>query len=177
MKYVALVRGVGPSNPNQSNANLKRVCEDLGYASVEPVISSGNVIFETDSADADALEKELEEAWRVELGFDRVTIVRSQTDLERMAGMRPFGDREHGPTTYLLTTFARSPLDLEFDFPYRPQGREYLLVGATQREVFSVIDNTNPATTSLMSWLEKQFGNEITSRTWPTVTRILKRMG
>lgn len=176
MRYVALIRGVGPGNPNQSNRNLKRVCEGLGYGEVEPVISSGNVIFETDSTDVEALENELEKAWKRELGFERATMVRSQNDLERLVAMEPFGDRKHGSETYLLTTFARSPLEHDFEFPYRPDGKDYVLVGSTRREVFSVLDNTGPTTSDLMGWLDRQFGENITSRTWLTVSRILNRM-
>ena len=96
-KYVALIRGVGPANPSQSNKNLKNVCEELGYRDVETVISSGNVIFETDSNDKDALGRELENAWREELGFESTTIVRSQQDLKRLVELKPFGNASTVP--------------------------------------------------------------------------------
>jgi hypothetical protein len=41
--------------------------------------------------------------------------------------------------------------------------------------LFSVIDTTGK-TPDLMSWLEKQYGKEISSRTWKTVNRLLARM-
>ena len=63
-----------------------------------------------------------------------------------------------------------------FDFPYQPKGKDYWLLGATEKEVFSLSDNVNTKTPDLMSWLERQYGKEITSRTWLTVSRILKRM-
>ncbi len=45
MNYVALIRGIMPSNPNMSNPNLCRVIERLGYTNVQAVIASGNVLF------------------------------------------------------------------------------------------------------------------------------------
>ena len=42
--------------------------------------------------------------------------------------------------------------------------------------LFTVTDNTVVKTTDLMTWLEKEFGKEITSRTWLTIHRILKKM-
>jgi acyl carrier protein len=38
--------------------------------------------------------------------------------------------------------------------------------------ICSVIDLTSAKTPDLMLWLEKQFGKEITTRTWKTVERI-----
>jgi hypothetical protein len=43
--------------------------------------------------------------------------------------------------------------------------------------IYSIIDLTSSKTPDLMAWLEKQFGQEITTRTWKTVERILKAMG
>lgn len=47
-KYVALLRGIGPSNPNMHGAKLRGVLEGLGFRDVQSVISSGNVIFSSD---------------------------------------------------------------------------------------------------------------------------------
>jgi hypothetical protein len=40
----------------------------------------------------------------------------------------------------------------------------------------SVIDLTGSKTPDLMVWLEKQFGKQITMRTWKTVGRILGKL-
>ena len=45
-KYVALLRGIGPGNPNMRNDKLRGVFEKLGFANVQTVISSGNVLFD-----------------------------------------------------------------------------------------------------------------------------------
>lgn len=47
--YVALLRGILPLNPNMHNQKLRGVFEKLGFSNVHTVISSGNVIFETNS--------------------------------------------------------------------------------------------------------------------------------
>jgi hypothetical protein len=39
-----------------------------------------------------------------------------------------------------------------------------------------VIDLTSAKTPDLMRWLEKEFGKEITTRTYKTVQRILKKL-
>lgn len=176
-QYVALLRGIGPGNPNMRNENLRNVCEGLGLRNVSTVISSGNVVFETDSGDPAELEDILERAWPDQLGFNSTTILRSRHQLEALVDSDPFQGREHTKETYLLTTFAKSPLDHGFEFPHQPDGKDYWLVGGTDRELFSVTDTVHGTSLDIMTWLESRFGKEISSRTWLTVFRILKRMG
>ncbi len=51
------------------NDKLRGVFQELGFANVQTVITSGNVVFETDSHDVRALEARIEEAWPAQLGF------------------------------------------------------------------------------------------------------------
>lgn len=157
------------------NENLRGVCNSLGFTNVPTVISSGNIVFDA-GGEPDEIESQLEAAWPDQLGFDSMTIVRSREALEALVNLRPFDEREHGRNTYLLATFAKSPLTVPFDVPHRPDDEAFEVVGLTHRELFTVSDNTAAKTPDVMSWLEKQFGREITSRTWLTVQRILKKM-
>lgn len=174
-RYVALLRGIGPGNPKMSNENLRRVCEDLGFGNVQTVISSGNIIFETDGR-AIELEAVLEESWPQQLGFEATTIIRSQEEIEAIVDADPFQGREHTKETYLLTTFAKTRLDHAFTFPHQPESKDFWFVAGTGRELFSVTDTVNGTSLDVMSWLESEFGKEISSRTWLTVSRVLKRM-
>ena len=46
MTYVALLRGIGPTNPNMHPAKLKGAFEKMGLKNVKTVIASGNVVFD-----------------------------------------------------------------------------------------------------------------------------------
>lgn len=159
------------------NENLIAVCRDLGFDNVSTVISSGNVIFDSRRTDPRALETSLEKAWSEQLGFNSVTIVRTREDLVETVSRRPFGDVEHGSSTYLLATFTQRPLEIPFNLPYRPPKQLFQVVAAFEREVFTVTDTSGPGTPNVMPWLEREFGRSITSRTWLTVHRVLRRMG
>ncbi len=176
-RYVALLRGIGPSDPRMRNENLRAVCTELGFTNVATVISSGNIVFDAEAGESAEIEVQLEQAWPERLGFESTTILRTKSDLERLIDLRPFGEREHGKDTYLLATFAKRPLTIEFDLPHRPGDEAFEVVAATDRELFTVSDTTAAKTPDVISWLEKQFGKEISSRTWLTVHRILKKMG
>src|SRR5205809_7423619 len=63
MMCVALLRGIGPSNPNMHGAKLKEATEKAGFSKVQTLLSSGNIIFESNSKDQAALEAKLEKTW------------------------------------------------------------------------------------------------------------------
>jgi uncharacterized protein (DUF1697 family) len=176
MKYVALLRGIGPSNPNMRNEKLRGVFEKLGFDNVQTVISSGNVLFQTPTKDVKALEAAIEEAIEKKLGFTSTTIIRSHQQLRRLVGSSPFAGVEDTPTSRLNVTFLKTRRKTDLQFPYRAEEKGYSVVGMQGREVCSVVDLTGATTPDLMAWLEKQFGKAITTRTWKTVGKILNRL-
>ncbi len=175
-KYVALIRGIGPGDPHKTNEKLRGVLESLSFSSVESVISSGNVIFESSESNVRKLEQLIEAAWPEMLGFQATTIVRSQQQLQKILDSDPFAGVTHSNSSYLLVTFFQHPTQPGFSLPFQPEGKPYKVVGYANNTLFTVTDNTVMKTTDLMTWLEKQFGKNITSRTPLTVQRILKRM-
>ena len=176
-KYVALIRGIGPGDPGKTNEKLRGVLESLGFSSVESVISSGNIIFESNEHSVRKLEEAIEAAWPKQLGFQATTIVKSQTQLQELLDADPFNGTAHSNSSYLLVTFLKRPTRPNFSLPYQPPGKPYKVVEYADGVLFTITDNTVIKTTDLMAWLEKQFGKDITSRTPMTIQRILKRMG
>ncbi len=167
IKYVAFLRGIGPGNPNMHGSKLKSVLEDLGFSNVSTLISSGNVLFESDESDSSKLEKKLEDAWPVKLGFNSMTIIRSEAQLKALTALNPYKKLVHSRESYLLVTFfKKSPTDIADNF-YKKLGVNALC---------SVIDTTTSKTPDFMSKLERQYGKDITSRTWNTIQRVLKKM-
>lgn len=175
MQYVALLRGIGPGNPNMRNDKLREVFEGLGLKNVRTVISSGNVLFETDTTNINGLEKIIEESFPEKLGFNSTTIIRSLKDLELLVESKPFGSLEHSREEYLLVTFLKKPAKTSSKFPYTPPDKSYTVLRLDNGAIFTVTDTASVKTPDVMSWLEKQFGKEISSRTWNTVNRILKK--
>ena len=175
-KYVALIRGIGPGDPRKTNDKLRSVLESLGLSNVQSVISSGNIIFESSESDGHKLETMIEEAWPEQLGFQAATIVRSQQQLQAALDASPFEGITHGNSSYLLVTFFKRHTKPSFELPFQPPGKPYKIVGYADDVLFSITDNSAVKTADLMTWLEKQFSKDITSRTPLTVQRILKKM-
>lgn len=176
-KYVALLRGIAPTNPNMRNDKLRGLFEKLGFSNVQTVLSSGNVLFESSSKSAKKLEGIIEKALPEHLGSKSTTIIRSQTQLQKLVDKKPFKKMEHSQKSSLNVTFLKKKTNSDNKFPYKVKDRDYILLGMYDGAICSVIDLTSAKTPDLMFWLEKTFGKEITTRTWKTVERILQVMG
>jgi uncharacterized protein (DUF1697 family) len=175
-KYVALIRGIGPSNPNMRNEKLCSVFEGLGFRNVRAVISSGNVLFESPSKNIERLEAMIEKALPARLGFTATTIVRSRESLQALVDRNPFKRLKHTPKSQLNVTFLKFPPRTKLKFPHQPENKTYKLLSFYDGAICSVIDLTGAKTPDLMGFLEKQFSKQITTRTWKTIARILKKL-
>jgi uncharacterized protein (DUF1697 family) len=122
------------------------------------------------------MEKRLEAAWPERLGFDSTTIVRSQLELQDLVDRDPFDDLEHGKTSYLLVTFLKGPPPSAWAPPPVTADGSTRIIGHTKSAVFSITDTTASKTPEFMAYLERQFGKQISSRTWLTVQRVLAKM-
>jgi len=175
-KYVALLRGIGPTNPNMRSDKLKAFFEGLGFDKVQTLITSGNILFETDNSDVSSMEAIIEKALPTKLGFNSTTIIRSQADLKSLVDQDPYMGKEHGLETYLLVTFFKRTPKIPFEIPYEPDDKPYRIIGRNDLSIYGIVDATSGKTPDYMVWLEKQFGKDITSRTWKTIERILDKM-
>ena len=92
-RFVAFLRAlnVGGSHVVKMDA-LRSIFEGLGFAGVETFIASGNVIFETRSRDAAAMERKIEKALELSLGHEVATFLRSPEDVARIARYQAFSE-------------------------------------------------------------------------------------
>ena len=169
-KYVALLRGIAPMNPNMQNAKLRGVCEELGFTNVKSIISSGNIVFESPQTDPQKIEAALEAAWPEKLGFTSTSIVRSLEELQDLVAANPFAGLTHGRETYLNVTFLKHPMPAD---AAPPEGNGYRVALVRPREVCVIVDVTTAKTPDYMTAVEKRYGKQITTRTWKTVERII----
>lgn len=154
MRYVAFLRGIMPMNPNMRGEKLREVFESLGFTNVATVIASGNVVFDSPSKSFTALEKKIESVLPEKLGFSSTTIVRSREEIEKLIKKNPFKGVKDEKPHYLVVTFFKD----------------------RRAELCNVLDLDTTEATKYMSTIEKKYGKQITTRTWKTVGRVLKKM-
>ena len=176
--YVAMLRGIGPGNPNMTSDAFKSFFKELGFDGVQVVLASGNIIFQSADDHPDALAERIEAAMPRKLGFSRSAIIRSEAELRQLIDHDPFKGTEHhhNKEMYHLVTFFRHTPTIPFRLPYAPENKPYVLFGRIGDAVYGSVDLTSGKTPDYMAWLEKQFGKDITSRTPKTIRLILSRM-
>ncbi|MGW6421188.1 DUF1697 domain-containing protein [Nocardia sp. NPDC055053] len=175
-RYAALLRGIGPSNPNMRNEKLRGVFEGLGFDKVASVLSSGNVVFRTADDRAD-LEERIQQALAAELGIPGGTIIRSHSELREFLDRDPFEGLPHERGSYLTVTFFKNTMR-EADTKAFDDDPLTRVIGYDReaRAFLTVIDNSTGKTPDFMARLDKTYGKDITTRTWLTVQRVVKKM-
>ncbi len=176
-QYAALLRGIAPSGKNQSNEQLRGVFERLGFAKVASVLASGNIVFDSPETDAVVLEQRIEAGLIADLDLNRQAIIRSVEELRTLLAGDPFQGLTHQRGTYLTVTFFKHAPTSEL-ITEHPDGLTKVVgYDPGARAVLAIIDNSDPGKTpGFMQWLEKAYGKSITTRTWLTVERIVKKL-
>jgi uncharacterized protein (DUF1697 family) len=177
-RYAALLRGIMPSNPNMRNEKLRGVFEGLGFESVASILSSGNIVFRSTESDIPELESRIQEALNRELGIAGGTIIRSCEELKALLDTDPFPGLTHGRGTYLTVTFLKKTPQEAVVPPPGDSDPAVRFVGYDKpaRAALAVIDNSVSGTPNFMGWMEKAYSKDITTRTWPTVQKIVKKL-
>ena len=174
LSYAAFLRGINVGGRRKIKmADLRASFTALGFVNVKTVLASGNVRFDAPRADEAEARLAIEQGLLQDFGHSIGVIVRPLTELQALLDTNPFKAVATTAQTKLYVTFL----------PKRGNGGRgastalpdgYAIVRATAREVCSVLTLAQGRSTiDLMAHLEKQFGKDITTRTWNTVTRLL----
>lgn len=153
-QYVALIRGVGPSNPALRNDKLCAALSGAGFKNVAAVLASGNVVFAAPSAPTATLERKVEQVLADATGAAVDVLVRSEAELAALLAEDPFKGAEHGREWYLTVTFRK-------DDP---------------KPVCSKLERAAMDGPAFMLELERRYGKRITTRTWNTLQKIVAKM-
>ena len=110
-KYVALLRAINVGGHTVKMDYLRSLFEAIGLANVETFIASGNVIFDSKSKDAPALERKIEKHLQATLGYEVKTFVRAISELAAVANHKPFSESELNAHTLYVGFLADRPSD------------------------------------------------------------------
>lgn len=93
-KYVAFLRAINVGGHTVKMDHLRRLFETLDFSNVQTFIASGNVIFDSKTKSAKALEKKIEKHLQGALGYEVATFIRTTSELAVIADYKPFPDEE-----------------------------------------------------------------------------------
>src|SRR5918912_760874 len=111
-RYIAFLRAINVGGHNTVKMDhLRQLFESLGFANVETFIASGNVVFETTSSNAKALERKIERRLQAALGYGVATFIRTDAELAAIANYKPFRQPELDAAMTLNIAFLSDRLD------------------------------------------------------------------
>ncbi len=89
-------------------ADLRAMAEELGYRNCRTLVSTGNLVFETERSPAGDIERALEAAFEKRFGKHVDIIVRTGSDWLKLAAGNPFPARDGSE---IAVRVMRTPLD------------------------------------------------------------------
>lgn len=107
-RYVAFLRAINVGGHVVKMDRLRSLFEEAGFSKVETFIASGNVLFDTTSKIASAIEKKIEKHLEQALGYEVVTFVRPVSELESILATHPYGE-ENAKGVRLHIGFLKGP--------------------------------------------------------------------
>jgi uncharacterized protein (DUF1697 family) len=175
-EYAAFLRGINVGGHKKiSMEALRNAFAACGFKNIKTVLASGNVVFESPSNDFRALKQSIEAKIKKTFAMDVRVILRSLEELQSLADANPFAKIKITPQTRLYVTFLSEKPTSKLKIPYESPERDFKILRATHSEVCSMLTlSPKRGTVDVMDILEKEFGENITTRNWNTVLRVLQ---
>ncbi|HET7037257.1 MAG TPA: DUF1697 domain-containing protein, partial [Thermomicrobiaceae bacterium] len=168
-----LLRGINVGGHTVKMDRLRGLFSELGLGNVRSYIQSGNVFFESDETDRQALRATIEGQLREALGYAVPACLRTAAELEQLLAQDPFAGVEVTPDTRLSVMFLAEPSRAALPVPQQSPDGAYELVGKTDTELFVVWRLRNGRPGSSYGFFEKLAGVPSTTRFWHTTAKIL----
>lgn len=166
-RYAAFLRGVSPMNAKMPE--LKKAFEAAGFTDVKTLLSSGNVVFSTSIKSVAEIERKAEAAMTKSLGRTFYTIVRPVEALQKLLEADPFARFKLSPEAKRVITFIREPRKSAKPLPIEIDNARILAMDGAN--VFSAYVPNPQLGPVFMNLIEKNFGKDVTTRTWDTVRK------
>jgi uncharacterized protein (DUF1697 family) len=106
-RHIALLRGINVGGHRVKMQELRRLFEALGFANVETVIASGNVVFESPGGGARELERAIEGHLLQALGYGVSTFLRTVPELAEVAAQKHFDLSKEAADAVVYVIFLR----------------------------------------------------------------------
>ena len=171
-RFIAFLRAINVGGHTVRMDDLCRLFESLGFSSVETFIASGNVVFETTTKDATALEKQIEHRLREALGYQVATFIRTDAELAEIANYKPFRASDLETAVALNIAFLADRLDDKSKKKLMALRTDIDDLHVHGREIYWLCRKKQSESTFSNAVLEKTLGRPSTLRGANTVKKM-----
>jgi uncharacterized protein (DUF1697 family) len=171
-RFVALLRAVNVGARKVPMAELRALCEELGWKGVRTYIQSGNIVFGANGK-PDTLEALLEKALAAKLGFEVPVMVRSASAWKAHSEANPFQEAsENEPNRVLVGLSKHAPKAgaAEAIEAKARAGERVVEAGGALWFHYPAGVGTSKLTPAL---IDRAAGSPVTARNWRTMTTLI----
>ena len=170
-KFIALLRAVNVGGRKLPMADLRALCERLGWSEVRTYIQSGNIVFDADGK-ADALEEALEAAIGKEFGLDVPVIVRSAAQWDKIVAGNPFSKEAEKSPNWVLLGLAKRKIADGAAAAIAAKGKAGERVEAAGEALWFHYPEGVGTSKLTPASIDRAAGSPVTARNWRTVLTL-----
>ncbi len=171
-RYIAFLRAINVGGHNVTMEALRALFASLGFSAVETFIASGNVIFQSDSADPFALESRIEGHLLEALGYEVATFLRTPAEVAAVAACKPVPAAARSVAVACNVAFLKAPLTAEAKAKLRGFHTEIDDFYLQGRELYWLCRERQSDSTFSNVAFEKALGARATFRGISTVSKL-----
>jgi uncharacterized protein (DUF1697 family) len=170
--FLALLRGINVTGRNRvPMAELRSLCDGLGWVDVRTYIQSGNVVFRA-AGTAVALQTELEAGINRRFGLDIAVLVRTPRQWAEYAHTNPFPDAARDTPNLLLLALSRSPLAAGAVAALQQRAANDERVAEAGGALWLYLAGGAGRSKMTPALLDRVAGSPVTMRNWRTVVAL-----
>jgi uncharacterized protein (DUF1697 family) len=170
--YVALMRGINVGGRNVlPMVELTSILQGLGVKNVRSYIQSGNILFDAEDIETNALARTVSSVIEENKGFLPEMLILEWEKFAAAAAANPFPEAEDEPSKLHLAFAKTTPIDpdlVELE-EVRTDSERFKLID----DVFYLHAPDGIGRSKLVTKIEKALGVPTTMRNWRTINKIL----
>ena len=171
-EYIAFLRGINVGGHNVKMDVLCAQFETIGLSKVEAFIASGNVIFESRSADTAKLEATIEKQLALSLGYEVATFVRTRSEVAHLAKYAAFSEEKLAGAGAFCVAFIKAPLIVVQATTLQQFATDVDEFHAAGREIFWLCKVRQSESKFSNAQFERKMGMAATFRSITTVKKL-----
>jgi uncharacterized protein (DUF1697 family) len=175
-RFVVFLRGINVGGHIVVKEKLKEAFTALGFQNVSTYKQSGNIIFETETANPKELTSLIETKLHTLLGYEVALFIRTLPQLKAIIDLEPFKNQNGEGSSFLVTLLSVAPTNFPLQLPATIPKSTAQVISTTGTEVFSVTHGGGEGALP-NPFLESKLKVKATTRNFNIIRAIMEKYG